>query len=273
MVPKHEPSFGSSNQPGAPPADMNAGREVNNPAQAGSAPNAEQGSGQGVTVAAKDVTGKAQEKAGELADQARQQASSRLESGKELLVETLQTVAQAVRQTSQELRKQDQATVAGYAEGAAERVERFSSYLHNRDVGQLVDETERFTRQRPALVLGGASLVGLLAARFLKASSQREEAKQRYYQSLHATGTTHTQYPQSSPPPFEPHALDRAPAYQSTTYQPTAPSPTPVPLSSTPTPRPAQDGARQDDRTRETADGQTDRQSSSMPPATPESSA
>src|SRR5215213_2501004 len=105
----------------------------------------------------------AQQKAGQVADQARQQATSRLDGQKDRAAEGLQTVAQAVRQTGQELRQQQQPTVAQYTDQAAQRIERLASYLRQRDVNQIVEEAEGFARRRPTLFVGGGLVLGLLA--------------------------------------------------------------------------------------------------------------
>jgi len=122
------------------------------------------------------VADQAQQKAGEVVDQAKQTVATQASSRKDQAAESLMTVAQAIRQTGGELRGRDQAAIAGYADTVAERVENFSGYLQGRDVSQLVGEVEHYARQNPALFLGGAFALGLVAARFLKSSSQRSEA-------------------------------------------------------------------------------------------------
>jgi len=139
-----------------------------------------------VQQAASAVKDQAQEKVGQVAEQAKQQATSRVESQKERAVDSLGSVAQAIRQTGQELRQQDQVAIGQYADKAAEQVERLASYLRRHDVGELIEETERFARRRPGLFLGGGFALGLVAARFLKSSGERQQAKERYYQSLRA---------------------------------------------------------------------------------------
>src|SRR4051812_37783754 len=69
------------------------------------------------------VVGQAQGAAGQVAEQAKQQATSQLESQKERAVDSLVTVAKALRQTGQHLQEQQQTAVGGYVEQAAERVE------------------------------------------------------------------------------------------------------------------------------------------------------
>ena len=118
----------------------------------------------------------AKEKAGELTEQAKEQATSRLEGQKGLAVERLGTLAQAVRQTGQQLREQDKAGFAQYAESTADQIERFSGYLRERDVNQLISETESFARRQGPLFLAGAFALGLLGGRFLKSSGRRAQA-------------------------------------------------------------------------------------------------
>jgi len=120
--------------------------------------------------AAEPVVGQAQEKAGQLLDQVTTQASSRLGGQIGRGSELLSTMSHAVHSMSDQLREQDQPMLAGVADQAAVRVQRAANYLRGKDVDQLVAETERFARRQPVVFLGGAFVVGLLAARFLKSS-------------------------------------------------------------------------------------------------------
>jgi len=122
---------------------------------------------------ASQVVDQAQEKVGQVVDQAKQQTTSLLAARKDQATDTLYTVAHALRQTGQQLRAQEQAPVAGLADQVATRVESVSGYLQGRDVRQLVGDTEDFARQRPAVFVGGALALGVLAARFLKSSRRR----------------------------------------------------------------------------------------------------
>jgi len=123
--------------------------------------------------AAGAVVDQAKEKAGELVGQAREQAKPRVESQKQRAADSLGSTAHALRQTSRQLRDQEEGTIAQYAERAAGQVERFADYLREHDVNELIGETERFARRQPVLFVGGAFALGLLAARFLKSSGQR----------------------------------------------------------------------------------------------------
>ena len=56
------------------------------------------------------------------------------------------------------------------AQAKSNGVERASSYLRSRKVGELVDALESFGRREPALLLGASFGLGLLAGRFMKSS-------------------------------------------------------------------------------------------------------
>jgi hypothetical protein len=121
---------------------------------------------------------RAQGTAGQVSQQAKQQATLRLESQKGQVVDSLVTVAQALRQTGQHLHEQEQTAVGGYVEQAAERMESVTNYLRVRDVPQLLAETQDFARRRPGLFVGGAVALGFLGARFLMSSGQRAAPEQ-----------------------------------------------------------------------------------------------
>jgi hypothetical protein len=85
--------------------------------------------------------------------------------------DVLQSVAQAIRSTGDQLR-QDQPQVAGFADTAASQVDRFAGRIRTSSPSDMIAEAEQFARRQPAVFLGGALLLGAVAARFLKASPQ-----------------------------------------------------------------------------------------------------
>jgi len=111
------------------------------------------------------------QKAGEVVDQARQQVKSKLGDQKDRATEGLGQVAQALRETGQQLRGHQQESIGQYAEMAADQVERFSGYLRGQDINQLLGEVESLARRQPALFVGGAFMLGFFLSRFLKSSS------------------------------------------------------------------------------------------------------
>jgi len=106
-------------------------------------------------------------------DQVRQQANARLSGQIDQGSEMLSQTSRAMSQVGEQLRQQDQPMLAGYADQLAGRVEQAASYLRGKDLDQIVDEAERLAHRQPALFVGGAFALGLLAARFLKSGSPR----------------------------------------------------------------------------------------------------
>ena len=112
---------------------------------------------------------------GGLMARVRQGANSQLSSQKNKATDGIGTVAQAVRQTTQHLRDQQHETIARYVDEAANQLERVSNQLRDKDVGELMQDAQRFARRRPAVFIGSAFAIGLLGARFLKSSRERED--------------------------------------------------------------------------------------------------
>jgi hypothetical protein len=125
------------------------------------------------------VTQQVKEKVGETAsrvmDQTREQVFTRLDQQKEQVVGTIGGVAQALRQTGQQLQEGEQANISQYIDQAAEWVDGISGYLRDREIGDLVNDVEDLARRQPAIFIGGAFALGFLTARFLKSSGRRAQ--------------------------------------------------------------------------------------------------
>lgn len=119
---------------------------------------------------------KAQQKSREVAQQGREQAKGQIATQKERASGELQGISQALQKTAEQLREQDQGPIGRYADQASEQAGKLSNYLSERDSEQLLSEAEDLARNKPAIFLGGAFVLGAVAARFLKSSAgQREE--------------------------------------------------------------------------------------------------
>ena len=114
----------------------------------------------------------ARQQANQLANRGSEQVKSELSNQKHQVAQRMTPIQTALQETGQQLRNQGQGSVAQYADRAAEQVERFSGYLRENDVDQLLEEARNFARSRPALFLGGAAALGFLGTRFLKSSSE-----------------------------------------------------------------------------------------------------
>jgi hypothetical protein len=131
-----------------------------------------------VGQAAAPAMDQVQETAGQVAEQAKQQALTQIGTQKEHAAGSLDAVAQALRQSGDHLRDQQQEPLANLAGAAAGRVEQFSGYLRNTDAKDMLRDVEGFARRQPAAFLGGAFTLGVLAARFLKSSARPDTDQQ-----------------------------------------------------------------------------------------------
>jgi uncharacterized membrane protein YgcG len=70
-------------------------------------------------------------------------------------------------------------TAAEYGDTLAQQIEKISQYFERSDVRVMVRDVETFARRNPAVFIGGAFAVGLLAARFLKSSNPNPNSSRR----------------------------------------------------------------------------------------------
>ena len=107
-----------------------------------------------------------------LMDKLRNGATSQLGAQKDRATDGISSVAQAVRQSTQQLRDNQHDVIARYVEQAVDRVERVTDQLKNKDVNELMRDAQQFARRNPAVFVGAAFGVGIVAARFLKSSNR-----------------------------------------------------------------------------------------------------
>jgi len=93
--------------------------------------------------------------------------------GREMAAEGLQTLAGNMRRISTDMETQ-QPAIADVTETVAEQTERLATYVRETDAREMLRTVEDAARRQPLLFMGGAFVIGLAAARFLKAAgSQR----------------------------------------------------------------------------------------------------
>ena len=103
-------------------------------------------------------------------EQARDKARTSLGESKSQFAEQFGTVAKALRRTTEHLRSEDQQRIAGLTETVARQVDQVADYLRGKDAAAMRTDLENLARRQPALVIGGALILGLIGARFLKSS-------------------------------------------------------------------------------------------------------
>jgi hypothetical protein len=120
-----------------------------------------------------DVLEQAKSTAGTLADRAKEQAAQKVTERKERAVGTLGNVASALRKTGEQMEGETPG-VPQYLEMAASQFDNVQRYLQENDLRQVTRQVEGFARREPVLFLGGAFLLGVVAARFLKSSAPEQ---------------------------------------------------------------------------------------------------
>ncbi|HYW30544.1 MAG TPA: hypothetical protein VE869_03480 [Gemmatimonas sp.] len=119
-------------------------------------------SAEGVAGIARNLASQAQQKVGE-------QVRSSVDSGRTRAADTLQQVARTLMQGDET----GDNPAAPYMNKAGEQVQRFADYLQNADMRQMMTGAEQFARRQPAVFLGGAFALGVIAARFFKSTPER----------------------------------------------------------------------------------------------------
>lgn len=113
-----------------------------------------------------------------------EQGEAAAAEGAGIAAEQTRRAADALYETSDNLRKRDQESLSQYLRSAANGLSQFSNRLAEGDVDELLQETRATAERNPALLLGGAIAAGFLLTRFVKASADRPERE------AHAGGET-----------------------------------------------------------------------------------
>jgi ElaB/YqjD/DUF883 family membrane-anchored ribosome-binding protein len=127
---------------------------------------------------AKGVLSQAKETAGQAYGLAAEKATTKLEEQKTTLAGGLTSVADSLKQVGGTLRESGEENpiaefTAKYGDTLATQIEKIGGYFEQKDVREMVRDVESFARRNPAVFIGAAFGLGLLAARFLKSSPKQ----------------------------------------------------------------------------------------------------
>lgn len=114
---------------------------------------------------------------GDMVSSIQDQAKSTIGDGKGQVASQVRGIANAFNKAGEQLGAEDQTQLAQYSGALGDQVEHVASYLEDKDVGDILGDIERFARRQPAIFLGGALVVGLVAARFLRSSSHSQTGR------------------------------------------------------------------------------------------------
>ena len=175
------PKPGASKKPQGTEASTSQGGEATNK-QTGA-----QSGGQN-----QDLLQHAKQAGGEIVSQVQQQASTQIDRGKETATNELSQVVNAVRQLGQTLSSGEAngpiaRFTAQYSDKAADSLERLTNYIRTQDPQRLLNDVQNFGRRQPALLLGGAFLLGFAGARLIKSSMEANSQNSMDRGITHAT--------------------------------------------------------------------------------------
>jgi hypothetical protein len=121
----------------------------------------------------KAVVSKMADEAMDTTQRLRHQAVSSLDDSKAQLASQIGSVVKALRRSGEQFRSDDLEDLAGGPEWLADQVAQVQTYLHEKSSEALLGELRRALRNRPALVLGGLFVTGVLVARFFQSAGQQ----------------------------------------------------------------------------------------------------
>lgn len=110
----------------------------------------------------------------EVAAEAKQMARGAVTRQAERSANDLSSVARALRQTREQIGEN---VAAPLVDGAAEQLERLSTFVRTADADRMRRGIESFARREPLVFLGGAFALGMVGARFLKSSGHRAQGR------------------------------------------------------------------------------------------------
>jgi hypothetical protein len=140
------------------------------------------GSQQNQSSGGQDLLQQAKQTTSEVVSQVQQQASSQINRQKETAASELDTVVNAVRRFGETLNNEGDGPIARFAaqygDKAADGLDRVARYVREQDPKRLLNDVQNFGRRQPALMIGGAFLLGFAGARLIKSSMDISGAQQ-----------------------------------------------------------------------------------------------
>ncbi|MEZ4615972.1 MAG: hypothetical protein R2867_10790 [Caldilineaceae bacterium] len=112
--------------------------------------------------------------------QLQSKAQSAFDEQKNRTADQAENVANALRQSSQEFRSNDQDSFAYYTDLAADQVESFSGYVRSKGLKDVLHDVQALARSQPELFMAGMLAGGFLLGRFFKSSQRSQSRNQRY---------------------------------------------------------------------------------------------
>jgi ElaB/YqjD/DUF883 family membrane-anchored ribosome-binding protein len=138
-----------------------------------SRPDGETGIAAEAQAKAAEVAEQAQEKTQHAAEQIQDRLREQLDQRSSRAATQIDEQASDLRSVGESLRQQGKEGPAKAADQLAQYAEKIGGYLREKDSHALLADVEDFSRRQPWAAAAGGLALGLLASRFLKASSRR----------------------------------------------------------------------------------------------------
>ena len=131
----------------------------------------------GATGTAKQIAAQAREKAQGAKQAASSKITEEVDRRSTQAGNQVSALAFALRQTGENLSEQPEASAAvNLTRAAADRLDAVGGYLRDNDGESIMGDIEAFARRQPWLVAAASAALGVAAARFLKASNDRQQS-------------------------------------------------------------------------------------------------
>lgn len=138
-----------------------------------------------VGQAAKDALGQVKDNATSAIDEKKVNIAQGLTS----VADTIRQVGDSVKPPAGEEPNKLAELTTQYSETISKQVEKVSDYLENQDLQTMVRDVQGFARRNPAIFLGAAFALGVLAARFLRTTPNGGSGGQALVNRSDAAGT------------------------------------------------------------------------------------
>jgi uncharacterized protein YukE len=123
---------------------------------------------------------KVEQKAHQATERVAEKAQASVENAQSRIAQQLSAVARAIDSAANRLQQDQQSGLSQRVKQYVQKVENISQQVREKSPRELKDDVHRIARQQPAWFLGGAFLLGLLGARFLKSSASDQEGAVEY---------------------------------------------------------------------------------------------
>jgi hypothetical protein len=107
-------------------------------------------------------------------EQAKECGGEYAQHGKERAANRIGGFSASMRQTADRFEQDNDPNIAHYTRLLADKLENAATYVRENDFRRLRQDGENLARQYPEVFFGGMFVLGVVAARFLKASAERD---------------------------------------------------------------------------------------------------